>query len=123
VSRHVDLPCHPGSPAGARSFLRELCSDWDIPELREFGEIVITELVSNAVQHAHSSCRVTTAYDGRGLHVGVRDFGAAVVPRLRLIEVTAVRGRGLHMIAALSDSWGVTEHADGKTVWATLCAA
>jgi anti-sigma regulatory factor (Ser/Thr protein kinase) len=123
VSRHVDLPCHPGSPAGARSVLRELCSDLGIPGLLEQGEIVVTELVSNAVEHAHSSCRLTTAYDRRGLHVGVRDFGAAVAPRVTLIEVSAVRGRGLHMVAALSASWGVTEHADGKTVWATLPAA
>jgi anti-sigma regulatory factor (Ser/Thr protein kinase) len=109
-------------PGGARSFVRELCSDWEIPQLLEPGEIVVTELVSNAVEHARSSCRLTTAYDGRGLHVGVRDFGAAVVPRVRLIEVTAVRGRGLHIVTTLSSSWGVTEHADGKMVWANLAA-
>jgi hypothetical protein len=115
VSRHVDLPCHPGSPLGGRSVLRELCADWDIPELLEPGEHVVTELVSNAVEHAHSSCRLTAAHDRRGLQIGVRDFGAGAVPRVRLIEVTAVRGRGLHMVAALSASWGVTEHADRKT--------
>jgi anti-sigma regulatory factor (Ser/Thr protein kinase)/anti-anti-sigma regulatory factor len=123
VSRHVDLPCHSGSPGGARSFVRELCSDWEIPQLLDPGEIVVTELVSNAVEHARSSCRLTTAHDRRGLHVGVRDFGAGVVPRVTLIEVTAARGRGLQMVAALSTSWGVSEHADGKTVWATLSAA
>jgi anti-sigma regulatory factor (Ser/Thr protein kinase) len=120
VSRHVDLPCHPGSPGGARSFVRELCADWEIQELLEPGEIVVTELVSNAVEHARSSCRVTAAHDRQGLHIGVRDYGAPVLPRVLLIEVTAARGRGLQMIAALSASWGVSEHADGKTVWTTL---
>jgi hypothetical protein len=122
VSRHVDLPCHPGSAAGARCFFRELCADWDIPELVAHGEIVVTELVSNAVEHARSSCRLTTAYDRWGLHVGVRDFGGAVVAPVAPVEVTGGRGRGLRIVAALSISWGVTEHADGKTVWSTLSA-
>jgi len=52
--------------------------------------------------------------------VTVRDDRAAPLPRLAPIDPTAARGRGLQMVDALAGAWGVSLHADGKTVWAVL---
>ena len=82
--------------------------------------MVVTELVANAVDHARTSRPVTIGLDGRGLLVTVRDGCADGAPRSRPVDPTAPRGRGLQMVDALAESWGVTPHPDGKTVWAVL---
>ena len=46
--------------------------------------------------------------------------GAGPLPRRAPIDPTAPRGRGLQMVDALTSAWGVTLHADGKTVWAVV---
>lgn len=79
---------------------------------------IVNELVSNAVEHAGTRCRLPLALDARGLHVAVRDddpygtVGTAPVP------LDVLRGRGLHLVAVLSGGWGVTRRPEGKTVWA-----
>jgi anti-sigma regulatory factor (Ser/Thr protein kinase) len=120
VSRQVDLPCHPEAAACARVFVQEVCTDWGVGELRERALLVASELVSNAMEHARSACRVTVSLDARGLHVGVRDHSTTGLPRPAPVDPTAPRGRGLHLISTMTGAWGVTEHADGKTVWASL---
>ena len=65
---------------------------------------------------------VTAWLNRRGaseLEITVRD--ASKTPPLRLdADGTRVGGRGVAMIAALSDTWGVRDEVDGKTVWAKL---
>jgi anti-sigma regulatory factor (Ser/Thr protein kinase) len=123
VTRHRDLPPHPAAPGSARAFVREACTDWDLLDLVPSAALVVTELVSNAVEHARTRCRVTVNHDGRGLHLGVRDFYPSGPLRPAPVDVTALRGRGLHIVIATAANWGVTAHSDGKTVWATVPAA
>jgi anti-sigma regulatory factor (Ser/Thr protein kinase) len=122
VSRHRDLPCDLGAAAAARTFLRQACTDWDAGELAELAVLVGNEFVSNVVEHADTSCRLTASLDRRGMRVAVRDFHPSTAPRPRPISVGARRGRGLHLVAQLAANWGVTDHPDGKTVWATVVA-
>lgn len=91
-----------------------------MPEFSDRAASVVDALVSNAVEHGRSSCRVSVSLDDRGLHIGVRDYGPSGPPRVRPVDLTAERGRGLHLVVLLSGRWGVTGHADGKTVWASL---
>jgi hypothetical protein len=54
------------------------------------------------------------------MHVGVRDYAPGAAPRPRPVGLAWSRGRGLHIVSMLASSWGVTHHADGKTIWALL---
>ncbi len=121
VRCHRDLPERDTAPAAARALVREVCDVWSVPQdVRETAELVSTELVSNAVEHAHSSSRLTITYTGAVFRISVRDYGPPCVPRTRPIDVCATRGRGLHIVAALAHAWGVDQHPDGKTLWVTL---
>jgi anti-sigma regulatory factor (Ser/Thr protein kinase) len=115
------LPADPTAPGRARTLLRRLGAEWGVEEepLHD-AAMVVTELVANAVDHAHTPSTLTVGLDGRGLSIAVRDGNAAQGPRPRPVDPTARRGRGLQMVEALAASWGVTVHPDGKTVWAVL---
>lgn len=115
------LPADPTAPGRARALLRTAAQEWDVDdEVCQDAAMVVTELVANAVDHARTTSTLTVGVDGRGLHLSVRDARTGQAPELRPIDAAAPRGRGLQMVDALSASWGVTPHADGKTVWAVV---
>jgi anti-sigma regulatory factor (Ser/Thr protein kinase) len=120
VSRHRDLPGALDAPAMARALVREACADWSTTAAEDAAALVASELVSNAVVHARSACRVSVAVDDAGLRVGVRDYAPG--PELRPCPVDSARpaGRGLHLVAMLASAWGVHQHTDGKTTWAQI---
>ena len=121
VRCHRDLPMHDAAPSAARRFVRESCANWSVAQqVEEIAELLSNELVSNAVEHAHSSSRLTLTCTGSALRVSVRDYSPTPIPRPRPIDIGAFRGRGLHLVAALSQSWGVHQHSDGKTIWVSL---
>jgi anti-sigma regulatory factor (Ser/Thr protein kinase) len=121
VRRIRDLPMHDAAPAAAREFVRETYAAWSVPQnIGQLAELVANELVTNAVQHAQSSSRVTLTGTKSVLRVSVRDYRLSPMPRPRPIEVTASSGRGLHLVAAVAHAWGADPHPDGKTVWANL---
>ena len=118
------LPADSTAPRRARALLRAATEDWGLDDdLYQDAAMVVTELVANAVDHAGTGSTLTVDLDDRGLRVAVRDGRADCAPRPRPVDPTAPRGRGLQMIDALTASWGVVMHADGKTVWAVLPAA
>jgi anti-sigma regulatory factor (Ser/Thr protein kinase)/anti-anti-sigma regulatory factor len=111
----------PRAPGDARGHVRRVCRRWGIDEdAREAAEIVVTELVTNAVEHASSASVVQVWRRDRSLRLTVRDFDLAVLPEAHLPDPTAPRGRGLAMVAAVARTWGVEPHRDGKTVWAEM---
>jgi serine/threonine-protein kinase RsbW len=90
--------------------------------------VVVSELVTNAVVHAGTVLEITyTAVDGE-LQVGVRDQDpggpiarwatAESAPGLGSVSPVAAGGRGLVIVEALADEWGVSDTGDGKRVWA-----
>ncbi|WP_443061559.1 ATP-binding protein [Streptomyces sp. NBC_00414] len=113
----------------ARSLVRTALAAWHRDELIEDALCVITELVSNAVDHTrHSVIRVvvTRPADDRVL-LKVIDRSHDV-PRIRTDSDSdfgseRIRGRGLVLVDALSDRWGTEPHRWGKTVWAELKGA
>lgn len=121
VRCYRDLLMHNTAPSAARMLVREACDAWLLPAaVREIAELLSTELVTNAVEHAYSSSRLTLACTRSALRVSVRDYSPTPVPRPRPIDINAPRGRGLHLVACLAQSWGVDQHQDGKTIWLTL---
>jgi anti-anti-sigma factor len=120
VIRYHELPPEPGSPRRARALLRSACRDWQIEASVPEAAVVVSELVSNAVLHAGTGCRVSLRLDETALYVSVRDHQTPDDATLSRLLDAATTGRGLRIVAAFSRAHGVTPHADGKTVWAVV---
>ena len=102
-----------------RAFVAHTLQAWEVPELRDDALLVACELSTNAMLHAASPFRMSIAHSASELEITVRD--ASKTRPLRLdADGTRIGGRGVAMIAALSDTWGVRDEIDGKTVWAKL---
>ena len=117
LTRYHVLEPHLGSPRRARALLRRACLDWALGHAYDDAALVVTELVTNAVRHAGTRCRLDITFDSHGLRIAVRDQGL-LQPRLPDGNHPLSRGVGLRVIATIAHQWGVIPHPDGKTVWA-----
>jgi anti-sigma regulatory factor (Ser/Thr protein kinase) len=81
--------------------------------------LVVSELASNAVLHASTPFAVSVRSTGSAVRISVRDE-SPTRPVMRNGGPASLSGRGLHLVAAMADDWGVDAGADGKTVWAEL---
>jgi anti-sigma regulatory factor (Ser/Thr protein kinase) len=101
----------------ARRFVRDVLSDRP-SELVDAAELMASELATNCVRHANTGFEMTIHSDGQ-IRVEVRDTG---VGRPRLLSPTSreISGRGLRVVEAMSDAWGVIPASNGKAVWFTL---
>ena len=116
----LHLPATPGAAALARRHVGEACHAWTLDHLTDPAQLIITELVSNAVLHAGTPVDVTITRRRRFLHLAVRDADPTP-PRLRQIDPAAAeRGRGLRLIDAYAAGWGSLTGPRSKIVWATL---
>lgn len=98
---------------------------WHLDPLIDRVALGLTELLANVHQHAgpDKHCTVEMVFLRDRLTVSVRDHDPHL-PSLRSQDTLATSGRGLALVAALSDSWGIREQTDGsgKVVWFTLPA-
>ena len=87
-------------------------------------ELVLSELVSNAVRHAKplsdGTIRVNWTLRGGVVEVEVTDGGGPTVPRLAPRSLWSASGRGLRIVRSLAHEWGVLEDRSGRTVWVSL---
>lgn len=99
------------------------------PALLADAVAVLAELVGNAIRHADPlpgdvvrvAWRVRQRVTGDSVEVRVTDGGAATrTPRMRSAGPDEVDGRGLGIVATLSDRWGVDRDGLGQSVWAEL---
>lgn len=121
MHRTIELSPAPASIRRARHFVRSACREWGIDvDTCNDACLVANELVANVVDHAGTGCVLTLVVGPGGLRITVEDADPASLPALRPLDVTARRGRGLQMIAALSTACGVRVRAAGKAVWAQL---
>jgi anti-sigma regulatory factor (Ser/Thr protein kinase) len=104
-----EFPCDSKSPGMARKAVLGTIGAWGLArETGETAELLVSELVTNAVIHAHGSetCRLVCEMTGSGLRVTVFDQGTGV-PVRRVSPAGATNGRGLFLVEALADAWGV----------------
>ncbi|MFE9731868.1 SpoIIE family protein phosphatase [Streptomyces sp. NPDC005863] len=136
----TSLPGNPLAPAAARKFVRAALADWTelgLPAARGFTDrladdsvLLVSELVTNAVVHAGTAvellCRLDDAVPGEStetLVIEVSDHHPSRAVRSEQRPQppgTPEYGRGLQLVATLSESWGITYRAGTKTVWARL---
>ncbi|GAA1540912.1 hypothetical protein GCM10009730_57490 [Streptomyces albidochromogenes] len=113
---HADLTAVPE----IRRALRELLRHRGEQTCTDVAELLTTELVTNALVHTDHDAEFTATVAASRLRVEVRDF-AADHPQLRLpVADDGTHGRGLVLVQALADAWGVRAQGVGKSVWFEL---
>jgi anti-sigma regulatory factor (Ser/Thr protein kinase) len=118
----IALPRNPSSVGAARRFIAARTAAWSFPEPATDQLVLIgSELVTNAVLHARTELTLTLELREDRVRISVTDRSHAPAT-LRHYRPDALTGRGLGVVAALSDRWGVSTAPDGKVVWAELRA-
>jgi anti-sigma regulatory factor (Ser/Thr protein kinase)/ABC-type transporter Mla MlaB component len=118
------LSGHPSAPRLARRFALDTCSLWDLDVVAADVELVVAELVTNAVNHVGSDLVLRLERTTDHVTVAVRDSGIEPTsPWWRPEPSDDERGgQGLTIVRALSRSVGLRTDAGGKVVWAVLAA-
>ena len=117
--RELALRAVPDAAPEARKALRALLRGTPFEARLDDGELALSELVTNAVLHGRSPIVLRLARTEHCVRVEVGD-GSPVSPSFSMLDPTAVTGRGLMLISAASDRWGVEPDPDGKRVWFEL---
>ncbi|MCO5970356.1 ATP-binding protein [Actinoallomurus soli] len=116
------LPSSPPSVARARHLTADQLAGWGFAEHRETAELLISELITNALQHGVGPIRLNIRFLGGVLRFEVADAGPRY-PRMRPVDDEDEGGRGLHLVESLSSRWGYARATIGKVVWFELPAA
>lgn len=114
IDDRLRLPPEPASAGAARRFVADVLKSCSID--MELVALLVSELVSNVVLHAHTPFEVEVRTRGAHIRVSVSD-GSPVIPSVKQYAPDSVTGRGLTMIDLTAERWGIDENADGKAVW------
>jgi anti-sigma regulatory factor (Ser/Thr protein kinase) len=119
----LDLVGDSTSPSAARGFARSaLATLLSTPAPASLGddiELVVSELVTNAVRAGSPTVTIEMALEADAVLIRVSDT-ATGWPEAREAGIHDTGGRGLPLVSAISSSWGVRISESGKTVWAAL---
>jgi anti-sigma regulatory factor (Ser/Thr protein kinase) len=117
-STSATYPPTDDAPHESRVLVRDFLTDQGVADLSFAGELLVTELVSNVVRHAHSSIEVDLSWNDDVFRVEVRD-GSSILPAVAELA-DEDGGYGLRIVEALAQDWGVRQLSGGKAVWCTL---
>ncbi len=112
------LPAELTSARKARSLIKRPLRKWGLAELLPAAELLVSELVTNAVRYAQGKIGLRLILEG-GLVCEVLDDSAAL-PRLRHPDEEDERGRGLQVVSQVAQRWGARRSLSGKVVWCEL---
>ncbi|MEV0402177.1 SpoIIE family protein phosphatase [Actinoallomurus sp. NPDC050550] len=112
----LDVPADAAAVATAREYFSETLREWGLEKVAFTTELIVSELVTNAIRYGSPPIRVRLLH-GRGLTCEVSD-GSSTSPRLRRAATTDEGGRGLFLVAQLSQRWGTRYTPEGKVIWA-----
>jgi signal transduction histidine kinase len=117
------LPANDRAPLTARRLVSTLLVAWGHVEQVELTELVVSELVSNAVRHAGDAgdLELELSADEDTIRLCVAD-GSDVHPVLRGDPAKGGGGLGLRLVARVAVRWGVEDYVLGKRVWVELPA-
>ena len=117
---HLELGAITSAPGTARAWARVVLSSWNLARLADDAALVLTELTTNAVLHAHGrSVTIWLRSDRESLALMVGD-PCPDMPRVEAQDASALDGRGMIIVEALAAHWGAYRTPAGKVVWAML---
>ncbi|MET7881557.1 SpoIIE family protein phosphatase [Streptomyces avermitilis] len=109
------VPPEPAAVAEMRSAVTRQLAEWGLDELAFTTELILSELVTNAIHYGSGPIHVRVLWD-RSLICEVSD-NSSTSPHLRYAASTDEGGRGLFLVAQLTDRWGTRYTPDGKVIW------
>ena len=118
----LDLDPDPLAARAARRFVTATLGEWGLDDLADSVISVVTELVTNATQHAGTTSQLRLRSHPGRLIIEVADADGRI-PRPAVTRNMDERHRGLLIVATLSQRWGVRPTDQGKVVWAEIAAA
>lgn len=117
VTRRTSLGVSPATAGAARRYVRQVLGDHRVNEkVTGIVELLTSEVVTNALLHARGADAISVSVLSASVRVEVED-GSSLLPARRRAGVDAVSGRGLAIVAALAQAWGVEPGTRGKRVW------
>ncbi|WTB44228.1 serine/threonine-protein phosphatase [Streptomyces sp. NBC_00827] len=115
----AELPAIPDSVPEGRDFLTKALANWNCTAIADDARLLLSEILTNAVQHAQGPIGLHVCRTATELTVEASDRSPHL-PQPRLAAEDEESGRGLILVRALADSWGVRPTDEGKTTWFTL---
>ncbi|MEZ3178068.1 SpoIIE family protein phosphatase [Streptomyces pimonensis] len=109
------VPADPAAVGEVRAAVTRKLTEWGLDELAFGTELILSELVTNALRYGGTPIRVRMLYD-RNLICEVYD-GSSTSPHLRYATMTDEGGRGLFLVAQLAERWGTRYLPAGKVIW------
>ncbi|MER7183940.1 SpoIIE family protein phosphatase [Streptomyces hyaluromycini] len=112
----LDLPSDPAVVSAARAYTSERLADWGLDEMAFTTELMVSELVTNAIRYGKEPIRLRLILQST-LVCEVSDT-SSTAPHLRRARAFDEGGRGLLLVAQLAERWGARHSREGKVIWA-----
>lgn len=110
-----DLDTSPTAPRTARGMVRRQLAAWGLDDLVETTELLVSEVVTNAVRYGAPPVRLRLLRL-ETLRCEISDRGR-MLPHLQLADPSDEGGRGIHIVSLMSRTWGTDRTDRGKTIW------
>jgi anti-sigma regulatory factor (Ser/Thr protein kinase) len=112
----------PGSAGVAREFTEEACGRWGLAAVAFEAQLLVSELVTNAIVHGTGPIRLHLFYDRSYFACAVHDLSERV-PLIDRPDEFSESGRGLQLVEAIAAAWcWMLRAGEGKLVWASMIA-
>ncbi|MCX5015990.1 PAS domain-containing SpoIIE family protein phosphatase/ATP-binding protein [Streptomyces sp. NBC_00555] len=112
-----DLPSDPSIVSSARRHTTDQLTAWGLDEAAFVSELVVSELVTNAIRYGQPPIQLRLIHQDRTLICEVSD-SSNTAPHMRRARTFDEGGRGLLLVAQLARRWGTRHASIGKTIWA-----
>ena len=115
-----EIPSDVYAPGTGRNLVRSVAADF--PRIDDV-LLALSELTANALNHGGAPRRITAAVSREAIAIEITDAAPQLLPTVLPLGGIGVSGRGMAIVNAIADHWGVTTHNATKTVWCEFLRA
>jgi len=118
----LPFTAEPQEVAALRRIMRLHLGLWGLHGVIDAAQLCVSELASNVINHAGAGtpAMLVVSMSGARVRIEVHDSDTRALPVLRDAALDAESGRGMAMVSAVTDRWGVQLQADQKVTWCEL---